>query len=149
MTGPRGRAQSQRPRQKTVVLTAPHRSPAGSVARNQRPPTSDGGDLDLIFSALSNPTRRAILARLSKGESTVGDLARPFDMSLPAISKHLRILEQARLITVSKEGRTHRCRLAPAPLANAERWLAFYGQMWNDQLDSLAKFLKESRGDAT
>ena len=111
-----------------------------------KPSDADSAKLDQVFSALSSPTRRAILARLSRGESTVTDLARPFDMSLPAISKHLRILQEARVITVSKDGRIHRCRLAPAPLTNAERWIAFYRRMWEGQLDSLSEFLKSSRG---
>jgi DNA-binding transcriptional ArsR family regulator len=110
-------------------------------------PSSAGSDnLDVVFSALSSPTRRAILAMLSKGESTVTDLARPFDMSLPAISKHLRILENAHVITVTRDGRTHRCRLAPTGLTRAEKWISFYGRMWEGQLDSLAEFLKTRKG---
>lgn len=106
--------------------------------------SSDG--LDEVFSALSSPTRRAILARLSKGESTVTELARPFDMSLPAISKHLRILEEARVISVTRDGRTHRCRLTPTALTKAEKWISFYRRMWEGQLDSLAEFLKTQGG---
>ena len=109
-------------------------------------PGARSANLDLVFSALSNPTRRAILARLSRGESTVSELAEPFDMSLPAVSKHLRILEDARVITVTKDGRTHRCALAPAPLKDAGRWMAFYEHLWEGQLESLSKFLKSSRG---
>ena len=123
------------------------RKSASSVLSSiSKPLGADSVTLDQVFFALSSPTRRAILARLSKGESTVTDLARPFDISLPAISKHLRILQQAHVITVARDGRTRRCRLAPAPLTNAERWIAFYRQMWEGQLDSLAKFLKASKG---
>jgi DNA-binding transcriptional ArsR family regulator len=103
--------------------------------------------LDLVFSALSNPTRRAILARLSEKDWTVTELAAPFDMSLPAISKHLQILEDAGIISKTREGRVHHCRLEPAPLAKAASWLGFYERMWKRQLDSLADLLGDaSRG---
>jgi DNA-binding transcriptional ArsR family regulator len=123
------------------------RKPSGALLSDiPKPHGSESASLDRVFSALSSPTRRAILAKLSKGESTVTDLARPFDISLPAISKHIRILQQAHVITVARDGRTHRCRLAPVPLTNAERWIAFYRRMWEGQLDSLAEFLKASKG---
>lgn len=112
-------------------------------------PRSSGAgsrDLDLLFSALSNPTRRAILARLSRGESTVTELARPFDMSLPAISKHLRILEDAHVVKVVRDGRTHRCSLAPNALTKAAKWLRFYTRMWEGQLDSLSEYLRAAEG---
>ena len=108
------------------------------------PGSASPATLDAVFSALSSPTRRAILVRLSKGECSVTDLARPFDMSLPAISKHLRVLEQARLITIIRSGRNHLCRLAPAPLKNAEKWITYYRLLWEGQLDSLAEFLKSA-----
>jgi DNA-binding transcriptional ArsR family regulator len=108
---------------------------------------ADTQSLDLVFSALSNPTRRAILARLSEKDWTVTELAAPFDMSLPAISKHLQILEDARIISKTREGRVHHCRLEPAPLAEAASWLGFYERMWKRQLDSLADLLGDtSRG---
>jgi DNA-binding transcriptional ArsR family regulator len=108
---------------------------------------ADTQSLDLVFSALSNPTRRAILARLSEKDWTVTELAAPFDMSLPAISKHLQILEDAGIISKTREGRVHHCRLEPAPLAKAASWLGFYERMWNRQLDSLADLLGDaSRG---
>ena len=97
--------------------------------------------LDATFSALSDPTRRAILARLALGAATVGELAEPFAISPPAISKHLRVLEGAGLMTREKEGRVHRCRLAPAPLHAAAEWLLFYQRFWDGTLDSLADYL--------
>ena len=116
---------------------------------NPRRSRASSRDLDLLFSALSNPTRRAILARLSKGESTVTELARPFDMSLPAISKHLRILEEAHAIKVVRDGRTHLCSLTPLALTKAEEWLKFYTRMWERQLDSLSEYLRDSEGRET
>ena len=98
--------------------------------------------LDLLFSALSDPIRRAILARLAEGEATVGDLARPFPVSLPAISKHLRVLERAGLLERRIEGRVHRCRLQPRPLKDAVDWLAEYRQFWERQLDALEAYLE-------
>ena len=97
--------------------------------------------LDATFGALSDATRRAILARLAGGDSSVSELAEPFRMSLPAVSKHLRVLEQARLLRREKNGRVHRCRLLPAPLKSAQAWIAFYRQFWNQQLDTLENFL--------
>jgi DNA-binding transcriptional ArsR family regulator len=102
--------------------------------------------LDLVFGALSNPTRRAILANLSERDLTVTELGAPFDMSLPAISKHLRILEDAGIISKTKQGRAYHCRLDPTPLAQAASWLNYYERLWERQLDSLAKFLDPSRG---
>jgi len=105
--------------------------------------------LDTIFSALSDPTRRAILERLAHGEATVTEIAEPFNMTLPAISKHLHILENAGLITREKEGRVHHLYLAPAPLKTAADWLAEYRQFWDEQFDSLAQYLEatEESGD--
>lgn len=99
--------------------------------------------LDAIFSALSDSTRRAILQRLAQGEATVGEIAEPFlhDMSLPAISKHLRVLEEVGLIIRQKEGRTHYMSLSAAPMKNALEWLDYYRQFWDDQFDSLADYL--------
>jgi DNA-binding transcriptional ArsR family regulator len=99
--------------------------------------------LDRTFSALSDPTRRAILGRLAQGEATVTELARPFDMSLPAVSKHLRVLENAGLLTRRKEGRIHHVGLAAAPLQGAADWLDFYRSFWEARFDSLADFLEK------
>jgi DNA-binding transcriptional ArsR family regulator len=101
-------------------------------------------ELSRLFSALSDPTRRAILARLAReGEATVSDLARPFSMSLPAISKHLRVLEHAGLLERRVQGREHHCRLQPRPLKDAVDWLAEYRQYWEGQLDALTRYLAE------
>ncbi len=93
--------------------------------------------LDRTFSALSDPTRRAMLRRLSGGERTVGELAEPFDMSFAAAAKHVKVLEEAGLLSRRIEGRSHYCRIDAGPLAQAERWLAFYQRFWSQRLDDL------------
>lgn len=98
--------------------------------------------LNHLFSALSDPTRRAILARLARGEATVTELSVPFAMSLPAISKHLRVLERAGLLERRVEGRVHHCRLQPRPLKDASDWLAETRAYWEGQLERLADFLE-------
>jgi DNA-binding transcriptional ArsR family regulator len=100
-------------------------------------------NLDLIFSALADPTRRAILQRLTRGEATVTELAEPFDVSLPAISKQLGVLEHAGLIVRDKDGRTRRCKLVAQPMINAAQWLSQYRAFWEDQFDALEEFLNE------
>jgi DNA-binding transcriptional ArsR family regulator len=97
--------------------------------------------LDATFRALADPTRRAMLARLAVGEASVTELAEPFDVSLPAISKHLRVLEDAGLLARERAGRVHRCRLAPAPLASVAEWIAHYRRFWDTQLDALDRYL--------
>lgn len=104
--------------------------------------TGSPSHLDATFAALSDPTRRAILARLAQGESTVSELAAPFDVSLPAVSKHLRVLESAGLLRREIDGRIHRCRLAPEPMKDAARWIEHYRAFWENQFDALAKFLE-------
>ena len=99
-------------------------------------------DLDAVFSALGDPTRRAILAHLALGEASVGDLAAPHEMSLPAVSKHLRVLETVGLIRKEKDGRVVRCRLEAAPLGDAAAWIAEYRRFWEAQLDALAGYLE-------
>ena len=98
--------------------------------------------LDSVFSALSDPTRRAILDRLARSEATVMELAAPFEMSLPAVSKHLRILEHAGLIAREKEGRIHHMRLTADAMKDAAEWLGHYRRFWTDQLDNLAAYLE-------
>ena len=98
-------------------------------------------DLDAVFSALSDPTRRAIVERLAGGEASVSDLAAPFDMSLVAVSKHLRVLERAGLLDHRKRGRVRYCRLSPAPLRSADDWLSRYRVFWHTRLDALAAHL--------
>lgn len=98
--------------------------------------------LSLTFAALSDPTRRAILARLAKGEATVKELAEPFDMSLPAISKHLKVLERAGLITQGRKAQWRPCRLDAAPLKEAADYIGRYRQLWEDRFDRLDDYLK-------
>ena len=105
--------------------------------------------LDRTFAALSDPTRRAILHRLARGESTVKELAAPFKVSLPAISRHIRVLEQAGLLARRKTGRIHFCRLVGGPLHDATEWLTTYQRFWETRFDALANHLveKETSGD--
>ena len=98
--------------------------------------------LDQVFSALADPTRRAILARLALGEASVGELAEPFDISLPAVSRHLKVLEGAALITREKDAQWRRCRLHPEPLKEAADWISQYRKFWENQLDALAEYLE-------
>jgi len=98
--------------------------------------------LSTTFSALADPTRRAILARLAQGEVTVGDLAAPFDISLPAISRHLRVLEHAQLIERRSEAQWRLCRLRPQGLRDAAQWITFYRRIWSEGLDELARMLE-------
>lgn len=93
--------------------------------------------LDVTFSALADPTRRAILARLAKGEATVLELARPFKLSQPAISKHLRVLEHAGLIARDRDGSRRPCRIQARPLAEASRWLEDYRRLWEANFERL------------
>jgi DNA-binding transcriptional ArsR family regulator len=97
--------------------------------------------LTTVFFALADPTRRAILEHLVQGEASGTELARPFSISVPSISKHLRVLEHAELILHRKEGRTHRFRLAARPLKEAAAWIEHYRQFWEAQLDSLDIYL--------
>jgi DNA-binding transcriptional ArsR family regulator len=99
--------------------------------------------LSATFAALADPTRRAILARLASGELSVGELAEPFDMSLPAVSKHLKVLESAGLIARGREAQTRPCRLEAAPLKEAVEWLERYRRLWEDRLDGLGAYLRE------
>lgn len=102
-----------------------------------------------VFAALADPTRRAILERLAAEDNMpVTELAEPFAMSLPAISKHLRVLERAGLLTQEKDGRIRRCHLVAEPLQEAAAWIAQYRQFWETQLDALADFLKQTRPTA-
>jgi DNA-binding transcriptional ArsR family regulator len=98
--------------------------------------------LDQTFAALSDPTRRAILARLASGDLTVGVLAKPFKISLPAVSRHLRVLEDASLIVRERDGKQRRCRLKPEIMADAHAWLEFYRRFWEGAFDRLDAHLK-------
>ena len=99
--------------------------------------------LDTIFRALADSTRRALLARLAQGPASVGELAAPFDVSLPAVSKHLRVLERASLITREINGRVHRCSLSAEPLADAVAWLDHYRAFWDSNLEALADYFED------
>lgn len=99
--------------------------------------------LDLTFAALSDPTRRAILSRLASGEASVTDLAKPFDMTLPAISKHLKVLQRAGLISQTREAQWRPCRLEAAPLKDASDWIEHYRRYWEESFDRLDEYLHE------
>lgn len=99
--------------------------------------------LDATFSALADPTRRAILARLASGETSVSELAEPFEMSMPAISKHLKVLQRAGLIERGREAQWRPCRLAAAPLKDASDWLDHYRRFWEESFDRLEEYLRE------
>ena len=99
--------------------------------------------LDTTFAALSDPTRRAILARLATGEATVTELAEPFAISLPAISKHLKVLERAGLILRGRDAQRRPCRLRAAPLGEAAEWLGDYRKFWEESFDRLDEYLHE------
>jgi DNA-binding transcriptional ArsR family regulator len=96
-----------------------------------------------VFHALSDTTRRQMLCELAAGERSVGQLAEPYAMSLAAASKHIKVLESAGLIRREVHGRTHLCRLEVGPLASAQKWLAFYEQFWSDKFDALDRLLRE------
>jgi DNA-binding transcriptional ArsR family regulator len=104
-------------------------------------------NLDATFAALADPTRRAILARLARGETTVQDLAEPFTMSLPAISKHLKVLERAGLIVRSREAQWRPCRIEPRPLKDVDDWLDRYRRFFDESFDRLDAYLKTLQAD--
>jgi DNA-binding transcriptional ArsR family regulator len=99
--------------------------------------------LSTTLAALADPTRRAILARLASGETTVTDLAKPFAMSLPAVSRHLKVLARAGLITRSRDAQWRPCRLAPEPLKDVATWVDQYRRLWEQRLDRLDDYLRE------
>ena len=99
--------------------------------------------LNATFSALADPTRRAILARLASGETSVSELAEPFEMSMPAISKHLKVLQRAGLIERGREAQWRPCRLAAGPLKDASDWLDRYRRFWEESFDRLEDYLRE------
>lgn len=104
-------------------------------------------DLDAVFAALSNPTRRSIVRRLGAGQATISELAEPYDMTLPAVSKHLSVLERAGLVQRRRDGRSRVCSLRVEPLADAESWIDSCREYWTDNLGSLASYL-EGRTEA-
>lgn len=106
----------------------------------------DEQTLDRVFTALADPTRRAILARLTSGEATVGELAEPFEMSRPAVSKHLDVLQRAGLVHRVADGRVNRCHLDGEPLRDAMQWMETYRTFWEGQLDALARYFDTEDG---
>jgi len=100
--------------------------------------------LDLVFNALADPTRRAMLARLSKGKTNITTLASPFNMSQPAISKHMRVLEKAGLIKRARKGREHIISIAPSPAKQAGEWITFYTKHWEARFDAVDAYLKQN-----
>lgn len=103
----------------------------------------NSNQLDSLFSALSDPTRRKMLERLSARPMSIGELSEPFVMSKPSISKHIKVLENAGLIKRKVEGRIHRCQLEPEKLKDGYNWLAFYTRFWNEKFDLLEEYLKK------
>jgi len=99
--------------------------------------------LSQTFAALADPTRRAILARLAQGEATVTELAQPFDMSLPGVSKHLKVLQHAGLVIQGRDAQWRPCRLEPEPLRDVAGWLEQYRRVWEERLERLDAFLRE------
>ena len=103
--------------------------------------------LSTTFSALADPTRRAILARLMAGEATVNELAEPFEISLPGISKHLKVLERAGLIERSRQAQWRRCRLEAGPLKEVSDWVEHYRRFWEESFDRLEDYLREIQAE--
>src|SRR6187431_3121601 len=103
----------------------------------------DSDQLDLTFAALADPTRRAILARLAQGEATVNELAEPFALSLPAVSKHLKVLQRAGLVSQGRRAQWRPCRLEAAPLQDVANWMEDYRRFWDESFDRLDEYLQE------
>ena len=110
--------------------------------------TGDKDILSITFSALANSTRRAILARLAQGEATVNELAEPFNMSLPAISKHIRVLERAGLIEQGQKAQFRPCTLNPGPLKEVSNWTEQYRHIWEDRFDKMEEIMQQLQGRA-
>lgn len=103
--------------------------------------------LDRTLGAISDPTRRQILDRLGRGPASISELARPFDISLTGLKKHVQVLEEAELVVSEKVGRTRHCRLGPARLDDAMDWIDFYRKQWDRRLDGLAAYFEEKKGE--
>jgi DNA-binding transcriptional ArsR family regulator len=106
-------------------------------------------NLNKAFAALADPTRRAIIARLATGEATVNELVEPFDMTQPSISKHLKVLERAGLISRGRAAQTRPCRLEAAPLKEVANWVELYRNLWEERFDRLDAFLQSSKSIST
>jgi DNA-binding transcriptional ArsR family regulator len=105
--------------------------------------------LSTTFAALADPTRRAILARLVAGDASVTELAEPFNMSMPAVSKHLKVLERAGLIARGREAQWRPCRLEPAPLRDVDDWISHYRRFWSESFDRLDEYLRSEQQQRT
>jgi DNA-binding transcriptional ArsR family regulator len=112
------------------------------VPSSTKASTSRERQLDVVFRALGDRTRRALMARLAEKPAMITELAAPFEMSLPAVSRHIRVLERARLVVRTVDGRVHRCSLDLAPLKTVERWLRHYQRFWSENLDALARYVE-------
>ncbi len=106
----------------------------------------DTDPLSTTLNALADPTRRAILTRLAQGEATVSELAAPFDMSLPGVSKHLKVLRNAGLITQGRDAQWRPCKIEPAPLRDVSDWVGQYRRLWEERLDRMDAVLREMQG---
>lgn len=115
-------------------------------ASARKRPKTEAARLDQVFGALSDHTRRTILERLARGPAKVSELAEPFAMSLPAVSRHLKVLERAGLIERNVDGRVHHCMLATAPLEDAARWVTAQRGFWQSSLKSLARYMERETG---
>jgi DNA-binding transcriptional ArsR family regulator len=115
------------------------------MSRVNRKSLSQEDQLDRVFGALADRTRRALLARLAKRSAMVTELAAPFDMSLPAVSRHIKVLEHAHLVDRAIDGRVHRCSLQAEPLKAVESWVRHYRHFWTGTLDALARYVEEER----
>jgi DNA-binding transcriptional ArsR family regulator len=122
-------------------------TPSSSAAIVNRMVKSD--TLDRTFSALADPTRRDILVHLSRGPASISQLAEPFDISLPGVLKHVRILEEANLVTSEKNGRTRECRLGPEHMDDVTRWIEVQRKRWERRLDRLEAAIERRKGEAT
>ena len=103
--------------------------------------------MSAVFMALADATRRGMITRLSEGPATIGELGRPYAISKPAVTRHVKVLERAGLVSRKKDGRIHRCKLNPAPMKTAEDWIEKHRKFWEASLDSLASYLEETNDD--
>jgi DNA-binding transcriptional ArsR family regulator len=118
-----------------------------TLVRILNPMVQYQGTLDRTFSALSDPTRREILELLGRGPATISELAEPFSMSLTGLGKHVRVLEEAGLVTTEKVGRTRECRLGPGQLEDATRWIVTQRRRWERRLDRMEGYIERKKGD--
>lgn len=109
----------------------------------------DQSQLNLVFSALSDPTRRGMLEQLARGEANAGTLAQPYSISQPAASKHLRVLEKAGLIHRKRQGREHLIKVDPRPIEAARTWIGVYARFWREQFDAVDAYLKDAQESST